>query len=138
MSSPFATIRAALGLAALLGGLGLSGGAWAQESKLQACPTSEFVRWDNCFGTHTHEGNKYIGEWVSNKYDGLGTLIYRGGAIYSGEFKENIDKKLAVMTLFSSLNWMPQWYDPKSNIVPEGLGQQLSDMLVMGLKKTKS
>ena len=89
MSSPFAPIRTALGLAALLGGLGLSGGAWAQESKLQACPTSEFVRWDNCFGTHTHEGNKYIGEWVSNMYDGLGTLIYRGGAIYSGEFKEN-------------------------------------------------
>ena len=57
--------------------------------------------------------------------------------IDSGEFKENIDKKLAVMTLFSSLNWMPQWYDPQSNIVPESLGQQLSDMLVNGLKKAK-
>src|SRR5882724_8858835 len=55
--------------------------------------------------------------------------------INNGEFKENIDKKLAVMTLFSSLNWMPQWYDPTSNIVPEGLGQQLADMLVNGLKK---
>src|ERR1041385_5034127 len=54
-----------------------------------------------------------------------------------GEFKNNIDKKLAVMTLFSSLNWMPQWYDPQSNIVPESLGQQLSDMLVNGLKKPK-
>jgi AcrR family transcriptional regulator len=58
--------------------------------------------------------------------------------INSGEFKESIDKKLAVMTLFSSLNWMPQWYDPHGNIVPEGLGQQLSDMLITGLKKTKS
>src|SRR3954469_4986340 len=55
--------------------------------------------------------------------------------IKKGEFKENIDKKLAVMTLFSSLNWMPQWYDPYSHIVPEDLGQQLADMLINGLKK---
>ncbi|GHM98766.1 TetR family transcriptional regulator [Cytophagales bacterium WSM2-2] len=52
-----------------------------------------------------------------------------------GEFKSNIDKKLAVMTLFSSLNWMPQWYDPNSNIDSQSLGQQLAEMLVNGLKK---
>jgi TetR/AcrR family transcriptional regulator, cholesterol catabolism regulator len=52
-----------------------------------------------------------------------------------GEFKETIDKKLAVMTLFSSLNWMPMWYDPQSKIDPQNLGQQLADMLVNGLKK---
>lgn len=55
--------------------------------------------------------------------------------VKSGEFKEHIDRKLAVMTLFSSLNWMPMWYDPNSTIVPTSLGQQLADMLVTGLKK---
>ena len=55
--------------------------------------------------------------------------------VKTGEFKESIDKKLAVMTLFSSLNWMPQWYDPYSHIVPADLGKQLADMLVNGLKK---
>lgn len=55
--------------------------------------------------------------------------------VRSGEFKESIDRKLAVMTLFSSLNWMPMWYDPNSTIVPTSLGQQLADMLVTGLKK---
>lgn len=55
--------------------------------------------------------------------------------ISKGEFKENIDKKLAVMTLFSSLNWMPMWYDPESNIMPDEIGQQLADMLVNGLRK---
>jgi len=55
--------------------------------------------------------------------------------ITSGEFKVTIDKKLAVMTLFSSLNWMPQWYDPDSNLVPADLGEQLADMLINGLKK---
>jgi AcrR family transcriptional regulator len=52
-----------------------------------------------------------------------------------GEFKDTIDKKLAVMTLFSSLNWMPMWYDPSSQIDPQKLGQQLADMLVNGLRK---
>jgi TetR/AcrR family transcriptional regulator, cholesterol catabolism regulator len=53
----------------------------------------------------------------------------------TGEFKDAIDKKLAVMTLFSSLNWMPMWYDPSSKIDPTDLGHQLADMLVNGLKK---
>jgi len=56
--------------------------------------------------------------------------------VTKGEFKADIDKKLAVMTLFSSLNWMPQWYDPNSNIDPNSLGHQLADMLVNGLKKS--
>lgn len=57
--------------------------------------------------------------------------------VASGEFKSTIDKKLAVMTLFSSLNWMPMWYDPKAAIEPEALGFQLADMLVNGLKQNK-
>ena len=55
--------------------------------------------------------------------------------VKNNEFKSTINTKLAVMTLFSSLNWMPQWYDPGSLIQPKELGQQLSDMLVNGLKK---
>ncbi len=55
--------------------------------------------------------------------------------VKNGEFKSTINTKLAVMTLFSSLNWMPQWYDPGSVIQPAELGQQLSDMLINGLKK---
>lgn len=55
--------------------------------------------------------------------------------VKAGEFKNNIDTKLAVMTLFSSLNWMPLWYSPDSSINPKALGQQLADMLVNGLKQ---
>jgi Transcriptional regulator len=55
--------------------------------------------------------------------------------IRAGEFKETIDTKLAVMTLFSSLNWMPMWYDPNHAIDPTELGKQLAEMLINGLKK---
>jgi AcrR family transcriptional regulator len=57
--------------------------------------------------------------------------------VETGEFKKSIDKKLAVMTLFSSLNWMPMWYDPKAAIEPVELGFQLADMLINGLKQNK-
>lgn len=57
--------------------------------------------------------------------------------VETGEFKSTIDKKLAVMTLFSSLNWMPMWYDPGAAIEPTDLGLQLADMLVNGLKQNK-
>jgi AcrR family transcriptional regulator len=56
--------------------------------------------------------------------------------IRTGEFKKNIDTKLSVMTLFSSLNWMPMWYSPESSIDPTQLGQQLAEMLVNGLKQS--
>ncbi len=55
--------------------------------------------------------------------------------IKNGEFKPHIDTKLSVMTLFSSLNWMPLWYSPENSIQPEELGRQLADMLINGLKK---
>jgi AcrR family transcriptional regulator len=55
--------------------------------------------------------------------------------VQNSEFKKDIDTKLSVMTLFSSLNWMPTWYSPDGSIEPTQLGQQLADMLVNGLKQ---
>lgn len=55
------------------------------------------------------------------------------GGIKAGEFQA-IDTKLAVMTLFSSLNWMPNWFDPKGLMNPIEVGNQLADMLIGGLK----
>ena len=85
---------------------------------------------------HRHLSQPYLRDFLLlriNYINRFKDMIEEG--IKKGEFKENIDKKLAVMTLFSSLNWMPMWYDPKSNIMPNEIGQQLADMLVNGLKK---
>ena len=85
---------------------------------------------------HRHLSQPHLREFLLlriNYINRFKDIIEEG--ITLGEFKETIDKKLAVMTLFSSLNWMPQWYDPQSNVVPNELGQQLADMLVNGMKK---
>ncbi|GIL24245.1 MAG: TetR family transcriptional regulator [Bacteroidota bacterium] len=85
---------------------------------------------------HRHLSQPYLRDFLLlriNYINRFKSIIEEGAR--QGEFKDSIDKKLAVMTLFSSLNWMPMWYDPSSRIVPQDLGQQLADMLVNGLKK---
>jgi AcrR family transcriptional regulator len=54
--------------------------------------------------------------------------------IKDGEFGD-IDKKMAVMTIFSSLNWMPNWYNPTNELDQEYVSNQLADLLINGLKK---
>ncbi|HNV28477.1 MAG TPA: TetR/AcrR family transcriptional regulator [Cyclobacteriaceae bacterium] len=86
---------------------------------------------------HRHLSQPYLRDFLLlriNYINRFKAIIEEGARL--GEFKDSIDKKLAVMTLFSSLNWMPMWYDPSSKIDPSELGQQLADMLVNGLKKS--
>lgn len=85
---------------------------------------------------HRHLSNPHLRDFLLlriNYINRFKAIIEQGVA--SGEFKRNIDTKLAVMTLFSSLNWMPMWYSPEGSIEPKELGQQLANMLVNGLKQ---
>ncbi len=85
---------------------------------------------------HRHLSNPYLRNFLLlriNYINRFKAIIEEG--IAKGEFKKNIDTKLAVMTLFSSLNWMPMWYSPEGSIEPKELGQQLANMLVNGLKQ---
>lgn len=85
---------------------------------------------------HRHLSQPYLRDFLLlriNYINRFKKIIEEG--VQSNEFKNTIDRKLAVMTLFSSLNWMPMWYDPVGTIEPVELGLQLADMLVNGLKK---
>lgn len=85
---------------------------------------------------HRHLSNPHLRDFLLlriNYINRFKAIIEEGVA--KGEFKKNIDTKLAVMTLFSSLNWMPMWYSPEGSIEPKELGQQLANMLVNGLKQ---
>lgn len=86
---------------------------------------------------HRHLSQPYLRDFLLLRINYINRfkLIIEEG-VRKGEFKDSIDKKLAVMTLFSSLNWMPMWYDPSGIIDPFQLGVQLADMLVNGLKKS--
>lgn len=85
---------------------------------------------------HRHLSQPYLREFLLlriNYINRFKKIIQEG--IRSGEFKQHVDTKLSVMTLFSALNWMPLWYSPENSIKPAELGRQLADMLINGLKK---
>lgn len=85
---------------------------------------------------HRHLSQPYLRDFLLlriNYINRFKAILEEG--IRTGEFKDSVDVKLAVMTLFSSLNWMPMWYDPRSAIDPSQLGFQLADMLVNGIRK---
>lgn len=87
---------------------------------------------------HRHLSEPFLREFLLlriNYINRFKAIIEEG--IRTGEFKKNIDKKLAVMTLFSSFNWMHMWYSPDSVPNGETLGELLADMLVNGLKNNK-
>ena len=62
-------------------------------SDLPACPNSG--TFNNCFGSYTHDnGDKYVGEFKNNAYNGQGTYIFGpnsewAGDKHVGEYKNN-------------------------------------------------
>ena len=56
---------------------------------LPKCEGSNYIDWDNCFGTLTSpDGNQYVGEWKNGKTHGKGVYITPNGNKYVGEFKD--------------------------------------------------
>ena len=68
----------------------LMAGTALGQSNLPACQGSDATRWSNCFGSWTSSsGNKYVGEWKDDKYNGQGTYTFSSGEKYVGEYKDN-------------------------------------------------
>lgn len=84
---------------------------------------------------HRHLSQPYLKDFLFKRINYINRFkkIIENG-IKNDEFKP-VDTKLAVMTLFSSLNWMPNWYDPVKTINPEQLGEQLAELIIAGLRQ---
>jgi hypothetical protein len=61
---------------------------WAQSS-LPPCPTDANARRHNCYGAlGWPSGEKYVGEWRYDDFNGRGTFTWPNGDKYVGEFKD--------------------------------------------------
>lgn len=85
---------------------------------------------------------RYLGEVNKNefirlrdKYEHEFIVILQNGED-ENLFKE-VDKKFAVLSILSSLNWITEWYKPNGAMNPEQIGNKLSDFILMGLSKPK-
>jgi TetR/AcrR family transcriptional regulator, cholesterol catabolism regulator len=69
---------------------------------------------------------------LRNKYEEGFTQI-----LINGE-NENVfeapDKKFAVLTILSAVNWITEWYSPKGNMTPDEISDHLYRFITTGLK----
>ncbi len=54
--------------------------------------------------------------------------------IREGTFAD-VDEKFATLLIFSSINWIYQWYHPDGPMTPEEIARKLTDMLFNGLRR---
>jgi len=69
---------------------------------------------------------------LRDKYEAHFREIIRSG-IQSAEFTVP-DEKFAALTILSSLNWIHTWYKPEGKMTPTEIADNLSEMLLNGLK----
>ena len=78
------------------------------QSNLPACPPSGYFH--NCFTNYTlANGEKYVGEFSYDKFNGQGTFTYFNGAKYVGEWKD------------SSFNGLGTYINANGEVVRQGL-----------------
>lgn len=65
---------------------------------------------------------------------GFETIVQNGED--EGLFNE-VDKKFAVLTILSSLNWVVEWYRPDGNMSAKQIAEKLTSFILTGLKKEK-
>ncbi len=77
---------------------------------------------------------KKLSEFIKlrDKYeDGFKQILINGE-------NENVfeapDKKFAVLTILSAVNWITEWYNPKGNMTPDEIAEHLYNFILTGLK----
>jgi hypothetical protein len=48
---------------------------------------------------------------------------------------ENVDKKFAVLSILSSVNWINEWYQADGKMNAEEIAKKISDFVMGGLRK---
>lgn len=87
------------------------------------------------FNEWRHLSEPYLSEFLAlrNQYEQIYLGIIEQG-IKQGIFRP-VDRKLAMMTILSSINWTHQWYQPQGKMSVDEIGQQLAGLLINGIAK---
>lgn len=66
------------------------------------------------------------------RYEKIFTKIVSDG-IRSGDFRSDLDAKIAVFAILGALNWIAEWYSPAGPTSVEQLGEKYADTLLSGI-----
>jgi len=70
---------------------------------------------------------------LRNQYESEFTHIIENGM--QEDIFENVDKKFAVLSILSSVNWINEWYQADGKINAEEIAKKISDFVMGGLRK---
>lgn len=70
---------------------------------------------------------------IRKKYENEFRVIIQQGE--NENVFETVDKKFAALTILSAVNWIVEWYNPKGNMTPDEIADNLSDFILTGLRK---
>jgi len=70
---------------------------------------------------------------LRDRYEEGFRKIVKGG-IEEGSFQD-VDMKIASLTILSSLNWVVEWYKEDGRLKPEEIADRLTKFILSGLKK---
>jgi len=70
---------------------------------------------------------------LRHKYENDFRVILENGV--DENIFEIIDRKFAVLTILSALNWITEWYKPGGGMTPNEIADRLADFILTGLKK---
>jgi hypothetical protein len=80
---------------------------------LPKCEGGDPLKWNNCVGSLSFPGGKYIGEWSNGAYNGKGVYTVTSGEnigdIYKGEFKNNLRHGEGTYTFSDGTKVQGQW-----------------------------
>ena len=83
------------------------------QSNLPACASPPF---NNCYGEWKFEnGNRYSGEWANNKKNGQGTLFFPDGDKYIGKFRDDQYNGYGIYSWADGQKYAGQWANDKRN-----------------------
>lgn len=70
---------------------------------------------------------------LRNSYESEFTRIIENGI--EEDVFEAVDKKFAVLSILSSVNWINEWYQAEGKMKPQEIAQQISNFVMGGLRK---
>ena len=83
---------------------------------LPPCPEEQWQRWTNCFGTITYaNGDKYVGEFRDDKYNGQGTYTYANGDKYVGGYRDGKKNGQGTFTFADGSKYLGEFRDGLPN-----------------------
>ncbi|MEO6168913.1 MAG: TetR/AcrR family transcriptional regulator [Chitinophagales bacterium] len=70
---------------------------------------------------------------LRRNYENIFRKIIKEG-MSNGTF-DKLDETFTVLTIFSSLNWVYEWYDPSGKFTPDQIAENLSKLILDGMRK---